>query len=231
MEELFAARPDPGRVRDRDAGARHQHAGQDRGDREAGQVEWRAPRRLTPGEYTQLTGRAGRRGIDVEGHAVVLWQPGLDPLAVAGLAGTRTYPLSSSFRPTYNMAVNLVGQVGRDARGPAARVVVRPVPGRSRRGRAGPPGGQAAGADRRARRQPASAATSSSYDQLRRELGELERDESRQRTAPPGTRRRSRRWRSSGRATSSTCPAAARPASRSCCRAAGPATAARCRWC
>jgi len=68
---------------------------------------------LTPGEYTQLTGRAGRRGIDVEGHAVVLWQPGMDPSAVAGLAGTRTYPLSSSFRPSYNMAVNLVGRVGR----------------------------------------------------------------------------------------------------------------------
>ncbi|HEX4661582.1 MAG TPA: DEAD/DEAH box helicase [Streptosporangiaceae bacterium] len=68
---------------------------------------------LTPGEYTQLTGRAGRRGIDVEGHAVVLWHPGMDPAAVAGLAGTRTYPLSSSFRPSYNMAVNLVGQVGR----------------------------------------------------------------------------------------------------------------------
>jgi ATP-dependent RNA helicase HelY len=68
---------------------------------------------LTPGEYTQLTGRAGRRGIDVEGHAVVIWQPGMDPAAVAGLAGTRTYPLSSSFRPSYNMAVNLVGQVGR----------------------------------------------------------------------------------------------------------------------
>ena len=68
---------------------------------------------LTPGEYTQLTGRAGRRGIDVEGHAVVLWQPGLDPGAVAGLAGTRTYPLNSSFRPSYNMAVNLTGRVGR----------------------------------------------------------------------------------------------------------------------
>jgi len=68
---------------------------------------------LTPGEYTQLTGRAGRRGIDVEGHAVVLWQPGVDPVAVAGLASTRTYPLNSSFRPSYNMAVNLVGQVGR----------------------------------------------------------------------------------------------------------------------
>ena len=67
---------------------------------------------LTPGEYTQLTGRAGRRGIDVEGHAVVLWQPGLEPDALAGLAGTRTYPLNSSFRPSYNMAVNLVGQAG-----------------------------------------------------------------------------------------------------------------------
>jgi ATP-dependent RNA helicase HelY len=68
---------------------------------------------LTPGEYTQLTGRAGRRGIDVEGHAVVLWQPGMDPGAVAGLAGTRTYPLNSSFRPSYNMAVNLTSSVGR----------------------------------------------------------------------------------------------------------------------
>jgi ATP-dependent RNA helicase HelY len=68
---------------------------------------------LTAGEYTQLTGRAGRRGIDVEGHAVVLWQPGLDPGLVAGLAGTRTYPLNSSFRPSYNMAVNLTGRSGR----------------------------------------------------------------------------------------------------------------------
>ena len=68
---------------------------------------------VTPGEYTQLTGRAGRRGIDVEGHGVVLWQPGLDPDAVAGLASTRTYPLRSSFRPSYNMAVNLVRTVGK----------------------------------------------------------------------------------------------------------------------
>jgi ATP-dependent RNA helicase HelY len=67
---------------------------------------------LTPGEYTQLTGRAGRRGIDVEGHAVVLWSPDIDPRHVAGLASTRTYPLRSSFRPSYNMAVNLVGSVG-----------------------------------------------------------------------------------------------------------------------
>ncbi|MDT4900135.1 MAG: ATP-dependent helicase HelY [Pseudonocardiales bacterium] len=72
---------------------------------------------ITPGEYTQLTGRAGRRGIDVEGHAVVLWTPEVDPPRIAGLASNRTYPLRSSFRPSYNMAVNLVDQMGR----PAAR--------------------------------------------------------------------------------------------------------------
>src|SRR5919206_419943 len=68
---------------------------------------------VTPGEYTQLTGRAGRRGIDIEGHAVVIWAPGMDPSVVAGLASTRTFPLRSSFRPSYNMAVNLVGTFGR----------------------------------------------------------------------------------------------------------------------
>jgi ATP-dependent RNA helicase HelY len=67
---------------------------------------------LTPGEYTQLTGRAGRRGIDVEGHAVVLWHPDVDPAEVAGLASTRTFPLRSSFAPTYNMTINLVNQMG-----------------------------------------------------------------------------------------------------------------------
>jgi ATP-dependent RNA helicase HelY len=78
-------------------------------------VKWNGERHadITPGEYTQLTGRAGRRGIDVEGHAVVLWQHGMNPEALAGLAGTRTYPLRSSFKPSYNMAVNLVAQFGR----------------------------------------------------------------------------------------------------------------------
>jgi ATP-dependent RNA helicase HelY len=68
---------------------------------------------ITPGEYTQLTGRAGRRGIDVEGHSVIHWQEGLDPQAVASLASRRSYPLNSSFRPTYNMAANLIDQFGR----------------------------------------------------------------------------------------------------------------------
>lgn len=68
---------------------------------------------ITPGEYTQLTGRAGRRGIDVEGHSVIQWEDGLDPQSVASLASRRSYPLNSSFRPTYNMAVNLIDQFGR----------------------------------------------------------------------------------------------------------------------
>jgi len=69
---------------------------------------------ITPGEYTQLTGRAGRRGIDVEGHSVIQWAANLDPQAVAGLASKRTYPLISSFKPTYNMAVNLIDAFGRN---------------------------------------------------------------------------------------------------------------------
>jgi ATP-dependent RNA helicase HelY len=63
---------------------------------------------VTPGEYTQLTGRAGRRGIDELGHAVVVYQRQVPFERVAGLAATRTYDLASSFRPSYNMAVNLV---------------------------------------------------------------------------------------------------------------------------
>jgi ATP-dependent RNA helicase HelY len=69
---------------------------------------------ITSGEFTQLTGRAGRRGIDVEGHSVIQWADGLDPQAVASLASRRTYPLNSSFKPTYNMAVNLIDQFGRE---------------------------------------------------------------------------------------------------------------------
>jgi ATP-dependent RNA helicase HelY len=73
---------------------------------------------ITPGEYTQLTGRAGRRGIDIEGNAVIQWSPTVDSATAAGLASTRTYPLKSSFTPTYNMAINLIGRFGRErARG------------------------------------------------------------------------------------------------------------------
>jgi len=63
---------------------------------------------LSPGDYTQLTGRAGRRGIDNVGYAVVLWSPFVPFDQVAGLATSRSFVLRSAFRPTYNMAANLV---------------------------------------------------------------------------------------------------------------------------
>jgi ATP-dependent RNA helicase HelY len=69
---------------------------------------------LTPGEYTQLTGRAGRRGIDALGHAIVVYQRQVAFERVASLASTRTYELTSSFRPSYNMAVNLVRNYTRE---------------------------------------------------------------------------------------------------------------------
>lgn len=67
---------------------------------------------LTPGQYTQLTGRAGRRGIDTVGNAVVLYSQGIDPYAVAALASTKQYPLNSTFRPGYNMAINMLATQG-----------------------------------------------------------------------------------------------------------------------
>jgi ATP-dependent RNA helicase HelY len=63
---------------------------------------------LTPGDYTQLTGRAGRRGIDERGFAIVLWSPFVPFDQVSALASSRSYQLSSAFRPTYNMTANLV---------------------------------------------------------------------------------------------------------------------------
>ena len=69
---------------------------------------------LTPGEYTQLTGRAGRPGHRRGGTRRGALAAGGGPTGGGGAAGTRTYPLNSSFRPSYNMAVNLVGQAGLD---------------------------------------------------------------------------------------------------------------------
>ncbi|CAG4930510.1 unnamed protein product [Acidithrix sp. C25] len=63
---------------------------------------------LTPGEYTQLSGRAGRRGIDEIGYCLSLWSPFVSFDQVSHLMLTSSYPLTSSFRPTYNMAANLV---------------------------------------------------------------------------------------------------------------------------
>ncbi|MGH3414570.1 MAG: DEAD/DEAH box helicase [Marmoricola sp.] len=137
---------------------------------------------LTAGEYTQLTGRAGRRGIDVEGHAVVIWHPGMDPASVAGLAGTRTYPLNSSFQPSYNRAVNLVGQAGRQQ----AAVLLESSFAQFQADRG------VAGVSRQARKLRAELAEAGApcdrgditgYARIRRELSDLERGQARDRSA------------------------------------------------
>ncbi|MBI5156418.1 MAG: DEAD/DEAH box helicase [Acidimicrobiia bacterium] len=69
---------------------------------------------LQAGDYTQLTGRAGRRGIDDEGTAVILHSPYVEFERAAGIAAKGSHPLRSSFRPTYNMAVNLVARYDRE---------------------------------------------------------------------------------------------------------------------
>ncbi|WP_273735504.1 DEAD/DEAH box helicase [Mycolicibacterium septicum] len=148
---------------------------------------------LTPGEYTQLTGRAGRRGIDVEGHAVVLWRPddsNAEPAEVAGLASTRTFPLRSSFAPSYNMTINLVQQMGPEqahkllersfAQYQADRSVVGLVRGIARGERMmGELAAELGGADERSRGEPRTEPPILDYVRLRTKIGERERAQSR----------------------------------------------------
>jgi len=68
---------------------------------------------LRRGDYTQLTGRAGRRGIDTEGTAAVLYSPYVPFDNVADIAAAGSDPLTSAFQPTYNMAVNLIANYPR----------------------------------------------------------------------------------------------------------------------
>ena len=196
VEELFAAGPGPGGLRHRDPGARHQHAGPDGGDRAAGQVERRDPRRPDRrGSTPSSPGGPGGAASTSRGTPSCSGSPAWTRRRWPGLAGTRTYPLNSSFRPSYNMAVNLVGQVGLDAgrarcsspRSPSSRptaAVVGPGPA----GRAG------------SRDELAELAVScdlgdfAEYAQLRKELSELEGDDRAGSVRLPAGRRRCNRW-------------------------------------
>ncbi len=65
---------------------------------------------LTSGEFTQLTGRAGRRGLDDQGHAVICFTPDLEVHDVARVALAAPPDLHSTFRPTYNLTANLINR-------------------------------------------------------------------------------------------------------------------------
>ena len=87
---------------------------------------------LTSGEYLQLTGRAGRRGLDEEGHAVVAWSSEITFGEAARVASAPPPDLRSAFRPTYNLAVNLVARFDRvTAHAGPARKTARPAHGRA----------------------------------------------------------------------------------------------------
>ncbi len=63
---------------------------------------------LTSAEYAQMTGRAGRRGLDDEGHAIVCFASDLSLQDVGRIALAPPADLHSSFRPTYNFTANLI---------------------------------------------------------------------------------------------------------------------------
>ena len=75
-----------------------------------------------------MTGRAGRRGLDSVGHAVVVWSPQVSMTAVAALATSPPPDLRSSFRLTYNLAVNLVRRYQRGSGPLHLGPLLRPVP-------------------------------------------------------------------------------------------------------
>lgn len=64
-------------------------------------------RLLTPNEYSQLTGRAGRRGMDVRGSAIIPYSP-WEPFEPAFARITdELHPVISSFAIRYNSVLNL----------------------------------------------------------------------------------------------------------------------------
>ncbi len=63
---------------------------------------------LTTGELTQLMGRAGRRGIDVIGHGVILKEADVEVGTIYEVAMGPTLVVESKFLPSYNMALNLL---------------------------------------------------------------------------------------------------------------------------
>ncbi len=69
---------------------------------------------LTANEFLQMSGRAGRRGMDEIGYVVVVGTPFQSPEEVFELATSGSNPLESKFSPSYSMVLNLLQRFSLD---------------------------------------------------------------------------------------------------------------------
>lgn len=65
-------------------------------------------RTLTPSEFLQMSGRAGRRGMDEIGYVTIVGTAFQTPEEVAELVLSEANPLESKFSPSYSMVLNLL---------------------------------------------------------------------------------------------------------------------------
>ena len=71
-------------------------------------------RMLTASEFLQMSGRAGRRGMDEIGYVVIVGTPFQSPEEVANLVLSDANPLESRFSPSYSMVLNLLQRFSLD---------------------------------------------------------------------------------------------------------------------
>ena len=71
-------------------------------------------RTLTPSEFLQMSGRAGRRGMDEIGYVTIVGSPFQTPEEVAELVLSDANPLESKFSPSYSMVLNLLQRFSLD---------------------------------------------------------------------------------------------------------------------